>query len=334
MNKLLIILLCFVIFTNCKKEEIAIPSESDSWKRITQLVIGIDEINDMCLSDKNNLWVVGNHNYFVRSTDGGANWQNVVVDATLPTFNYWISIYFKTPQLGWIAGGQYIYKTTDGGATWKPLITPKDGIVGPNCIYFTTETTGFLSCGSGKLYRTTDGGKTWTDQSIPTLYSLWTITFVNEQCGWVGGGGTLLKTIDGGKTWTTLHSSNDGVASPFFTQTMGRNISATSTTNLYEATDDFIASIDGGTVWKSINTELFSRWILMRNDNEGFCVINKDDYLNGSSSMAHTVDGGKTWARFKISTDTESLAKKIIRFENTLYIFTTKNEIFKYDKEW
>ncbi len=334
MNKPFIIILCLLAFTHCKKKQTtAPPKESDSWKRINQLQ-PTAEINDMCLSNTSTMWAVGSKNYAVKSTDGGASWQNVIVDAALPAYAGWLSIFFRTPQLGYIAGGQFMYKTTDGGATWKSIIKPGHKIDGIVCIYFITDSIGFVGCGAGKLYRTTDGGATWQDQSTPTLYTFWSFTFFNEQYGWVGGGGTLLRTIDGGKNWITLHSSKDSAISPFFSQIDGRNIAATSTTDLFYATNTCLVSTDGGTIWKSTTTEMNGRWILMRNKNEGFCVITQDNQINGYSSMAHTLDGGTSWSKFNISTDTESFAKKIIRFKNMLYVYTSKNEIYQYSQAW
>lgn len=334
--KISFILLLLFTATNCKKKGIPVVSETSQWEQVCQLYDPTNsiEIYDMCLADPTSIWVVGSKNHVVRSKDGGKNWKKVTLDPGFDQFQPWSTVFFKTSQLGWIAGKQHIYKTTDGGETWNVLVTPKDGIIGPVCIYFTTEQKGFVSCGSGKLYRTLDGGKTWQDQSIPSLYTLWSIHFLDEQYGWVGGGGSLLKTNDSGNHWSILHSQKDTVGNPFFIQTNGRNIAPVSKTEIFTGTTNILKSIDGGATWEPLTAEINATYITMKNSQEGFAVIAQDNYLNGHASMAHTTNGGKTWNKFNLSANTNIAAQKIKRFENNLFVISGTKEIFKYNKSW
>jgi photosystem II stability/assembly factor-like uncharacterized protein len=62
---------------------------------------------------------------------------------------------------------------------------------------------------NGTILRTTDGGATWTVQPTDTKASLWGISFIDTQTGFVvGDQGAVLRTADGGITWKKFHDND------------------------------------------------------------------------------------------------------------------------------
>ncbi len=72
-----------------------------------------------------------------------------------------------------------------------------------NKVYFTNDTTGFILGDNGLLLSTLDGGSTWDTIATNVLHDLRTISFANEDVGYING----LKTLDRGVTWIPQASS-------------------------------------------------------------------------------------------------------------------------------
>ena len=104
-----------------------------------------------------------------RTTDGGANWTNVLVQSN----RYLYDLEFKPGDPNTVyTGGRdgAMYKSTDQGLTWTSISGPwnntRDIMFAttnddPNYLYVLQEKSG----GFGALYLSTDGGVTWTTQS-------------------------------------------------------------------------------------------------------------------------------------------------------------------------
>jgi len=76
---------------------------------------------------------------------------------TSPTSNWLTSVFFTSPDTGYIGGdGGFILKTTNGGMTWSPQNTNiSEGI---SSIFFISPDTGFAVGDYGTIQKTTNGG--------------------------------------------------------------------------------------------------------------------------------------------------------------------------------
>jgi len=115
---------------------------------------------DITQVGQSKLVAVGEYGHILLSNDG-EKWRqaNVPVQSTLT------SVYFLTPELGWVVGhDSTILHTNDGGESWeiqyfapeleKPLFD----------IVFDNKSHGIAVGAYGQTLRTSDGGKTWQSE--------------------------------------------------------------------------------------------------------------------------------------------------------------------------
>lgn len=81
------------------------------------------------------------------------------------------------------------------------------------CAYFFNSQTGIIGGGSGTFARTTNGGVNWIQFSTNVNNHFSSISFINDNTGWISGGfydytntiELLRRTTDGGLTWDSLY---------------------------------------------------------------------------------------------------------------------------------
>ena len=121
------------------------------------------------------------------------------------------SVYFANENKGWTVsgscpGGGLLMTTINGGSKWNinyniPLIS----------IQFIDENIGWTVGGDptgGRIKKTTDGGLTWITQVNMEDYGFSSVSFINENVGYVcgvyfyfGDRGVVFKTTNGGNYW-------------------------------------------------------------------------------------------------------------------------------------
>jgi photosystem II stability/assembly factor-like uncharacterized protein len=158
----------------------------------------------------------------LKTIDGGTTWSSKS-SGTPQGLN---SVYFISPETGYVVGkGGIIQKTMDGGTTWTTQY-PSSGVgYVLNSVCFPDANTGYVAGyfsgfdGGGVILKTTDGGSTWNPSCYP-VDSLLSVNFINITTGYaVGSYGTIYKTTDGGSTWIVQLYGTGGhkLNSVFFT---------------------------------------------------------------------------------------------------------------------
>jgi len=222
------------------------------------------------------VWASGTGGTFLRSADGGANWQaRVVPGATDLDFRDVHGVDANTAYLLSAGEGEKsrIYKTADGGQTWTLQFmnrNPKaffDGFAfwdANNGIAFSDPVDGrFL------VIRTTDGGTTWKEtprENMPPAMpgeaafaaSGSSIVVQGSSNVWIGTGGSVarvLRSTDAGTTWSVANTPivsgtpSAGIFSLHFTSPLSGYAVGGDYQKESETSVNFARTADGGRTW-------------------------------------------------------------------------------------
>ncbi|WP_026977772.1 YCF48-related protein [Flavobacterium tegetincola] len=151
-----------------------------------------------------------------------------------------------------------------------------------NDIQFTSNYIGYVVGENGTILKTLDGGNSWSDISITTNEFINSISFINDNIGYLSTQNRIYKTIDGGINWTikTEDLVNNFNTIKFLTEQIG-----------FIGTDSNIfKTTNGSQNWINIKTTLSNiNTISFPTSNTGF-------FTGGSSSgyVYKTTDQGST----------------------------------------
>ena len=183
----------------------------------------------MVFVDQSTGWAVGRTGTILKTTDGGAVWndQSIAEDYSL------FAAFFFDAQKGFIASGKgIILATTNGGASWAHNATAQvcGGHWSGLCnifrdICFLDQSTGFAAgypsdavvLVGGSIANTVNGGGSWFEppSSMPgfDLRGFEAVSFGNSTDGMLlGEVGANFCTDDGGVTWTEMAMPRAGYA--------------------------------------------------------------------------------------------------------------------------
>lgn len=160
--------------------------------RITS--VGVDE------SDLNH-YIVGGPNCGVwKTTDNGANWENVTDG--FQDLNVWsLEISPNDPDFYlWGSNSGDMFKSTNGGVSWQEVNFPGSGTI--RRILFHPTNSNIIFAASNDLYRSTDGGVSWTSVHTASGYD---VEFKPGDPSVVYfSGNNVYKSTDGGVSFSTL----------------------------------------------------------------------------------------------------------------------------------
>jgi photosystem II stability/assembly factor-like uncharacterized protein len=107
------------------------------------------------------IWILGQGNHLVRSTDGGAHFSRVAAPR-LPTQGNTPALVFASARIGYaFAPGSRLYATHDGGASWRPM--------GPRAVRDVVVSDGYAYgwFGPASFERSPLGTDSWQSLSVP-----------------------------------------------------------------------------------------------------------------------------------------------------------------------
>jgi photosystem II stability/assembly factor-like uncharacterized protein len=265
MSKLVIALLCLAAAT----PGFAQVTRTEQTSGTTALLIAVSPVND------NVVWVSGARGTWLRTTDGGTNWQaGVVPGADSLQFRDVHAVDANTAYLLSIGNGPQsrIYKTTDAGKSWKLQFTNEDPKGFYDCFDFWDAKRG-LVIGDAiddkvAMLSTSDGGATWTrvpPESLPPA---------NPGEGSFAASGTCLVTRPGGHAWVVSSNPQQGRV---------------------------LHTADYGRTWKSVQLPISTHEgtgpesISFRDDRNGIALGGGNTAQPADALTAVTTDGGATW---------------------------------------
>jgi photosystem II stability/assembly factor-like uncharacterized protein len=242
-------------------------------------VSGTDELLiAVSVVDSQVVWVSGAGGTWLRTTDGGRNWQGGRVPGAdtlqfrdvhaLDASNAWLLSIGEGEQ-------SRIYRTRDGGATWALQFTNPHPRGFFDCFGFWDENTGlaFSDSFDGRflIVETSDGGSRWTEVAASRLppasegegsfaASGTCVAVYGDSLAWIGTGASpagarVLRTTDRGRTWDAamtpiVAGSAAGIASVAFRDArngaaLGGDIALPDSVR-----DNVALTTDGGLTWE------------------------------------------------------------------------------------
>ncbi len=133
---------------------------------------------DICFTDAQNGYAVGDRGTIWKTVDGGRNWTLTETPVDCPLYG----VSFTDPMRGVAVGGFR-----------KPFLNKCEGVI----------------------LKTDDGGENWTRIPTPFLPTLRRVKMENRSYGWAAGDSTamsqggLFQTNDGGRSWSPLPGSSN-----------------------------------------------------------------------------------------------------------------------------
>jgi len=187
-----------LVFTNSQigyvvGAEGLILKTTDAGQTWSNLPSGTNEsLNSINFPNQSTGFIVGNNGIFLYSSDEGENWNSKIISNS--NFN---DVYFLNPQIGFASHYGRVFKTTNGGNIWFNQIIYENWYD----ITFINDSVGFIAGRDGRLLITSDQGDIWTTIQFATYAAFKSITFTDDEHGFLTGGNTTLKTTNGGDEW-------------------------------------------------------------------------------------------------------------------------------------
>jgi len=209
------------------------------------------------------IYVSGNNGEFIKSNNGGTNWQ-------VNNIGNWLSetkIKFLSKDIGYCIAPYEgrLFKTTDAGNSWSDQISNGHWF---NQMFFADSLNGWVIeppvCeGDYIVYRTSNGGETWDDSThfnyIDGIY------FLDSKTGWiVANYNGLYKTTNGGRDWEISAQLGDFIPKQlwFISESQGYMIA---NSNIYWA--GLYQTYDGGITWTPIRNYMSLNKIHLNENN-------------------------------------------------------------------
>lgn len=159
-----------------------------------------------------NIFVAGEktYPYFWYSTDKGASWTDIEVEAVAGDGK---ACSFIDDDIGWYCTKTKIFKTIDGGDNWTPQKTT--GLVNLVGIFaLDTDNIWAVSATSTiGVWRSTDGGSNWTEYPHGGIKTKHSVFAYDPDHVWIVGGGETIEacySTDGGQNWTCVTKTDTG----------------------------------------------------------------------------------------------------------------------------
>jgi photosystem II stability/assembly factor-like uncharacterized protein len=183
-----------------------------------------------------------------KTINGGKSWTSQNIPYAWSEFN---SAYFFDQNSGFIVGLGQCLKTNNGGESWQSVTIGNNNIAK---IFFKSKNIGYCTSLMGDLLKTENGGQTWNEIIIEGTKGTSSISFINENIGYVIHNNHLLKTVDGGSTWGLIETGDYNTFYVYFiNENTGLIIQRkyTSSGIIAHLNFEIQLTIDGGKTWST-----------------------------------------------------------------------------------
>jgi photosystem II stability/assembly factor-like uncharacterized protein len=269
-------------------------------------------------------WASGARGTIVRTTDGGATWQRLVIPGTDKLdFRDIDAIDDRTAYALSIGPGEasQIYKTVDGGANWARQYLNQDPKAFFDAMTFWNADRGVVIGdsvdGQHFILLTRDGGRTWTRAPATGLppalpnegafaASGTNIAVHGTDRVWIAtnapGASRVLRSRDGGRTWAVATTplpagQSSGIFSTAFRDAMHGVVVGGDYQKEGEAIDNAAFTSDGGVTWTLAKAHGLSgfRSVVAYAPTSGSKANPRALIAVGPQGADYSLDDGQTW---------------------------------------
>lgn len=298
-----------------------------TWSRVAQFsspLFGLEQ------ADGGTFYAVGQGLQLLKSTDGGATWEQKPVSGA-PAGDFG-SIRCADADRCLIATrqGNWIVRTTDGGDSFTSATPPAESAF---AVELSSSTRGLAVGNAGGAVISDDGGETWRVVGSRLTETFNEIAAATDRVAYAGGiAGALARTTDAGQTWVSvspptsvpiqavaaptasrvfvldrdgsLQRSDNGGASYRLLNTGtpfgARDVVATDADHVVViGTRGVRRSIDGGETFFPVSDRDLRGAGLWGSDSAGTGI-----FAYGSLRLLHSPNGGISWRRVRLPTTT------------------------------
>lgn len=320
-----------LLLTTCKKDNQPCESFTES------KVFNTAGATDMSFANKDIGFISGGLEFdagtavIAKTTDGGANWQKILVYVENAPTAQVRNIFAKSADSVYATYNSQddryygVCFSKDGGDTWSSLgnFTTNGAY---NGIFFKNSKVGFV-CFAGDIMQTKNGGISWNVVfSYDGFGGIGKLFFTSDKVGYAYGGfvddygsfGTLLKTTDGGDTWVEITSMQKFVTCFSFIDD-NNGYAFTFNNDIYKTTN-------GGEDWILINN------ISSKGESYYSAIVSgKTKYFGTGKTIFKTVDDFKTIKKIYESPvyNAELSVKAIKSSESNIFFLSSQQSIIK-----
>ncbi len=265
------------------------------------------ELKDIAVFDNTHLAICGTANILLYTQNGGSDWEN----AFPPGYSYVYDLHGidQFNNFGIAVGGkqgsdslQVILKSTDGGQSWTEIYST----IGP-CLHqvqIINDTVAYAVGDYATLLFTNDAGENWENISLPDIGEthLYTVHFINEHYGAVGGDWGMVFTYNDGETSnpeaTTLEASNITSSSAKLRANINCGFLTSQVSFEYGLNDSFSNQIEMGTFSSgSLESISYSLYNLTEDSHYYYRVKLMNDYgtFYGDPKLFYTGNPIPNW---------------------------------------
>ncbi len=259
-------------------------------------------------------------NQFLRTEDGGANWDTVALPFTRSLdANAITDIAFADKDSGFAVGsGGLLMTTNDKGKTW---IIKNNSYPYFYNMDFGSDKVGYASSGTG-FYKTTDGGFSWNHHAGSDSMLIMKIDFENEQNGLLYGFKFFNYQVKNGGD--TIERLNMPAPFVFETYIIARKDSLFVTgTSVAPDFLTFLRSPDRGRTWEKYSAHQSSTSAVSFH-----YTGNNKFYIGTPEIFKRSLDGGVSWDD-AYTFDTSYLKTTCLLATDTLLAYMTGNSILR-----